>query len=135
MAHLKNKIMAALVAVLATVGLAITPAGIASAKTARPAIDAVLCNSSDYLQVWFHQENQSPRAEEICFANAGTYSFPDNQQCTGGPCWLDAFSTGNNVVQYESDRNWQPSTPVGKYTYFTFPNHPGGVELDAMKIF
>ncbi|WP_327064584.1 hypothetical protein OG500_01895 [Kitasatospora sp. NBC_01250] len=135
MAHLKNKTVAALVAVLATAGLAITPTGIASAETAKPAIDAVLCNSNDYLQVWFHQENQSPRAEEICFANAGTYSFPDNQQCTGGPCWLDAFSTGNNVVQYESDNRWQPDNPVGKYTYFTFPNHPGGVELDAMKIF
>ena len=134
MAHLKNKITSALVAGLATVGLTIAPAGFASAATAKPAISTVPCKSNDYLQVWFHQEYENPRAEEICFANAGTYTF-QFPQCSGGPCWLDAFSTGNNVVQYESDRNWQPSTPVGKYTYFGFPNHPGGVELDAMKIF
>ncbi|MDH6139410.1 MULTISPECIES: beta/gamma crystallin domain-containing protein [Kitasatospora] len=134
MARPKNKIAAAVVATLATVGLAIAPTGSASAETAKPAISVVPCNSNDYLQVWWHQEYENPRTDETCFANAGTYTF-QFPQCSGGPCWLDAFSTGNNVVQYESDRRWQPDNPVGKYTYFTFPNHPGGVELDAMKIF
>ena len=133
MAHLKNKIASVLVAGLATIGLTIAPAGIASAETTKPAIDTVPCNSSGYLQVWWHKEYENPRAEETCFANAGTYTFQASD-CSGS-CWLDAFSTGNNVVQYESDGNWQPSTPVGKYTYFGFPNHPGGVGLDAMKIF
>ncbi|MEU4928307.1 beta/gamma crystallin domain-containing protein [Streptomyces yokosukanensis] len=40
---------------------------------------------------------------EACFANAGTFDF---NLCGPDPCWLDAFSTGNNVVQYESDGNW-----------------------------
>jgi anaerobic selenocysteine-containing dehydrogenase len=128
MANVKHKITAALVATVATVGLTTATAGSASAAPAD--ISPVPCGPSDYLQVWWHQGGDNPGTWENCYANAGTMTFT----CWYG-CWLDAFSTGNNVVQYESDGNWQPSTPVGKNTYFDFPNHPGGVELDALKIF
>lgn len=129
--RLKRKIAVAFAATLAALGLSVVVrAGNASAATANPNMSIVPCDSSDYLQVWWHQGNDSPRSEYTCFANAGTWTF----SCFGG-CWLDAFSTGNNVVQYEADGNWQPSTPVGKYTYFDFPNHAGGVDLDGMKIF
>ena len=131
MAHLAKKITAALGAALAAVALAVVPAGSASAAINKPQIDTVPCGPTDYLQVWWHEGNDSPRSQETCFANAGTETF----DCGPVGCWLDAFSTGNNVVQYEADGNWQPNNPVGRYTYFDFPNHPGGVNLEAMKIF
>jgi hypothetical protein len=130
-AHLAKKITAALGAALTAVALAVVPTGNASAATNKPHIDTVPCGPPDYLQVWYHEGNDVPRGETICFANAGTETF----DCGPVGCWLDAFSTGANVVQYEADGRWQPDTPVGRYTYFTFPNHPGGVNLQGMKIF
>lgn len=118
----------AVAAALAAAGLAMSvPAGSARAEALAPGIDTPSCNGSGYLEVFWHQENASE--QETCFANGGTYIFDCPVQC-----WLDDFSTGNNQVQFESDNTWQPATPVGKYTTYTFPNHPGGVDLDAIKI-
>lgn len=118
MAHPTSRITAVLVATLATVGLAmVVPAETASAATASPDISAVPCGPSDYLQVWWHNGGDSPRSRETCYANAGLETFG-----CGLGCWLDALSTGNNVVQYLSDGRFQPSTPAG-------------VNLDGMKIF
>lgn len=127
MTQLKSKITTVLITGLAAVGLAIVPVGIASAAPANPSIDRVPCGRSDFLQVWWHPDNQLPRSVETCFANGGEFTF-------GHHTWLDAFSTGNNSVQYESDGRWQPATPVGPNTFYTFPNHPGGVEFDAILI-
>lgn len=131
MTHLKTKIAAAAIGTMAVAGMTLAAPAMASAAPAKPAIDTVPCDNSDYLQVWWHQGNDAPRTNTTCFANAGTFTFP----CVIVGCWLDAFSTGNNTVEYEADNTWQPSTPVGKYTYFTFPNHPGGVDLEAIQIF
>ena len=127
MTQLKSKITTVLITGLAAVGLAIVPAGIASAAPANPSINVVPCGRSDFLQVWWHSEGGSPRSQETCYANVGAASSPAES-------WLDAFSTGNNSVQYESDGRWQPTTPVGPNTFYTFPNHPGGVDLDAIMI-
>jgi hypothetical protein len=120
----------AALAALATVAVMTVPAGNASAATATASISTVPCNSGDYLQVWWHAGGESPKSRETCFANAGFYAWPAPESGS----WLDAFSTGNNAVQYASNGRNQPDTPVGKYTYFSFPGHPGGVELEGMKI-
>src|SRR5215469_6151366 len=85
MAHVKKRIAAALVGTVVTVGLAMTSTAVASAAPIRPAIDEVPCGPSDYLQVWWHAGNDSPRSEETCLANAGTETF----SCApnGGDCW------------------------------------------------
>ncbi|WP_330461659.1 hypothetical protein OIB37_35260 [Streptomyces sp. NBC_00820] len=121
--------------VLAVLGLLLlAPAGHTSAAPARPSIDKVTCHyderDNEYLQVWWHESGDDPFEMKSCFANAGTYEW---ESCTGD-CWLDAFSTGNNRVEFLSDGRWQPSTPVEKNTYYTFPNHPGGVDFRAIWI-
>ncbi|GAA4859503.1 MULTISPECIES: beta/gamma crystallin domain-containing protein [Saccharopolyspora] len=125
MARLNRKIASVLGTALVTAGLfTIAPAGVASTESTTPRINTVPCNSNDFLRVTWHRGN---RAHTTCFANAGEYSFPADS-------WLDNFSTGNNRVQYKADGRWQPNNPVGKYTYFHFPNHPGGVNLQAIRI-
>lgn len=92
------------------------------------AIDIVPCGQSDYLQVTAHLGGTS-RDEDFCYANAGEHSL-------GGvdDYWGTRISTGNNEVQFYADGRWQPDTPIGKNTVFTFPNHPGGVRIQAIRI-
>ncbi|MFG2125999.1 hypothetical protein [Streptomyces sp. NPDC048710] len=123
------------VSILASLGLLLLiPAGHASAAPAKPNINSVTCHNDDrdneYLQVWWHDTSDEPFEFKDCLANAGTFTYGS---CTTN-CWLDAFSTGNNRVEFLSDGRWQPSTPVAKNTYYTFPNHPGGVQLEAIWI-
>lgn len=130
---ISRKTMAAAGASLAVAGLAtLAIPGSASAAATKPAIDTVPCNNSEYLQVWWHPESGTPKSNETCLANGGTYTFPT---APNGPDWLDAFSTGNNTVQYETtDGQWLPATPVGKNTYYDFPHYPGGVSFTAIRI-
>lgn len=124
----KTAVTALAVAGLAA-GLAMSVPGSASAAILKPNINQVPCSSNSYLHVWFHQENASPRQYEWCFANGGTVPI----YCPGG-CWLDALSTGNNLVQWYGDGRWQPQPPIGKNTYYYFPNHPGGVSFEKIAI-
>ena len=51
--------------------------------------------------------------------------------------WLTRIWTGNNRVQWYGDGRWQPDPPVGvinKWTVFSWPNHPGGVSIDVIRI-
>lgn len=124
-----SKLRKAVVSVLAGVGLAMfAPAGYASAATAAPSINSVPCDSGDFVHVWWHT---SFGPGETCFANAGETAICP---MPGDTCWLDAISTGNNTVQFEGDGNWQPAAPIGKYTYYNFPNHPGGVNATEIRI-
>lgn len=128
-----SKLSKVLLAVLMTVGLAaLVPAASASAAPARPAMSMVDCTQNDFLWVYYHETNGDPNDNHLCFANAGTIDF--TYYCKWG-CWLDQFYTGNNVVQYKADDSWQPAGGVAKNVHFTFPNHPGGVDLQAMRIF
>ncbi|MEV6537139.1 beta/gamma crystallin domain-containing protein [Streptomyces sp. NPDC051639] len=125
---MKNRLTAVLVTTLTMLGLTIlVPTESASAATASANISEVPCDSSDYLQVWYHIAGFLPKTQEVCYATAGTFEYDSNY-------WLDAFSTGNNVVQYKSDGTWQPASLVGKYTYMQFPNHPGGVKWEGIYI-
>lgn len=114
---------------LATVGMvAGTMSGSASA------INTVPCGNSEFASVDFHLGNDITGNKYItCFANAGTAHFRSDP---GAPYtyWADKIWTGNNRVQWYGDGRWQPDQPIGKYTAMSWPNHPGGVRIEALRI-
>lgn len=94
------------------------------------AINYVNCGPSDYLTLSGHTYyGGSWWKWTQCFANGGEASIngPGSQ-------WADRISTGNNRVQWYGDGRWQPATPIGKNTVFTWPNYPGGVSINAIRI-
>ncbi|KAF2775112.1 secreted oxidoreductase [Streptomyces sp. OM5714] len=64
-----------------------------------------------------------------CYANAGAAA-----DFGMGTNWVTRISTGNNRVQWYGDGRWQPATPIAKNTVYQWPNHPGGVRIDAIRI-
>lgn len=90
------------------------------------AIDVVQCNSNDYLRVTEHTTGM--QAGNECFANGG--GGGDNNLNE----WVTEIWTGNNNVQYLSDGRWQPDQPIPKWTLYTWPNHPGGVSYEGIRI-
>lgn len=62
-----------------------------------------------------------------CYANAGEDHF-------NSTWWVTRIQTGNNRVQWYGDGDWQPAQPIGKWTDFRWPNHPGGVHITAIRI-
>ncbi len=121
--NVKRAVLSALT--LATVSLPLATASPASA------INVVPCGRRDYLKVTFHIGISSNR-QVLCFANAGETPIP-----VGGPrrkVWVDQISTGNNRVQWYGDGRWQPNRPINKWTIFSWPNHPGGVRLQWIRI-
>ncbi|MBH5336171.1 hypothetical protein IHE55_15805 [Streptomyces pactum] len=92
------------------------------------AIDAVRCVSDEFVRVTAHLGG-TELDEDFCFANAG-------QRHVGGVqgYWATRIWTGNNRVQWYGDGRWQPAEPIGKNTVFTWPNHPGGVRIDGIRI-
>jgi hypothetical protein len=92
--------------------------------TGASAISPVPCGPSDYLVVTYHD---SAGYGEMCLANSGSISL-------GSDAWITRISTGNNLVQWHGDGSWQPSTPIGKNTVYTWPNNPGGVSADSVRI-
>ncbi|ONI82943.1 hypothetical protein ALI144C_17975 [Actinosynnema sp. ALI-1.44] len=117
-----KRVALALVASIAMVG--VVPAGTAFA------MNEVNCaNNNDFLWVSVHWAS-GPNVT-YCFANAGTVNMRDKW---GRPGWLVRFWTGNNTVQWHGDGRWQPSSAVGKWTTYEFPNHPGGVQMDSISI-
>ncbi|MBB5958438.1 hypothetical protein FHS29_005046 [Saccharothrix tamanrassetensis] len=91
------------------------------------AIDRVPCGNRDFLQITAHQS--SGPAWDRCYANRGAVDYTDNVDW-----WVTSIWTGNNRVQWYGDGRWQPEQPIGKYTSFTWPNHPGGVRMFALRI-
>jgi hypothetical protein len=120
--NVKRAVLSALT--LATVSLPLATASPASA------INRVPCGPRDYLKVTFHQRLSTKRYV-WCYANAGeTYvRFGLRQEL-----WVDKISTGNNRVQWYGDGRWQPNRPINKWTIFSWPNHPGGVRLQWLRI-
>jgi hypothetical protein len=100
------------------------PAGTASA------MDRVPCGNADYLRVTVH--TTIGPSQDFCYANAGAFEFHDGY---GRAVWITGIWTGNNRVQWHGDGRWQPdSGPIGKWTTFTWPNNPGGVSMDQVRI-
>ncbi|MEV5754908.1 beta/gamma crystallin domain-containing protein [Actinoallomurus sp. NPDC052308] len=78
------------------------------------AISQVPCNSSDYLQIWFHDGSGSATA---CYANAGlTYIWGNNT------VWIDKVSTGNNNVVIHDDNG--TDVYISRNNIVTYPNRP-----------
>ncbi|MGW2640880.1 beta/gamma crystallin domain-containing protein [Streptomyces sp. NPDC001348] len=113
-------------ALAATTTLALTASLTAVTATDAFAINTVPCGSSDFLQVTIHTTDTGPY--DWCLANAGTWDD------SGSHTWLHRISTGNNRVQWYGDGRWQPATPIDKWTVYTFPNNPGGVRMDKIRI-
>ena len=99
----------------------------ATTASAAPAINPVPCGPSDYLELWVHQ-GPVPLDHEVCYANGGERDFPASDW------WVTKISTGNNRVQWYGDGRWQPATPIGKNTVFTWPHYPAGVRIDEVRI-
>gem|GEM_PF-1229974 len=89
------------------------------------AIDQVPCSSDEFVRVRMHFENQKDR--EYCYANGG-------EEIWNGRWWVTQIWTGNNRVQWFGDSRWQPSQPINKWTLFRWPNHPGGVRINGIRI-
>ncbi|MGW0953534.1 beta/gamma crystallin domain-containing protein [Streptomyces sp. NPDC001212] len=123
--NVKRAVVAALTTLTAAASLTLATTSPASA------IDKVTCGPSDYLNVKYHLYNQYSWSGPYnsCFANAGESDF-----VRSGTVWVDQISTGNNRVQWYGDGRWQPDQPIGKWTVFSWPNHPGGVRLDKIRI-
>ena len=113
-------------AAIALVTLAMTvaiPAGSALA------INEVDCNNNEYLRVAYHYTTGSSYTR--CFANAGSRRLYDQFNRS---VWVTEIWTGNNRVQWNGDGRWQPENPIDRWTAFTWPNNPGGVKLDEIRI-
>ncbi|MEU6154440.1 beta/gamma crystallin domain-containing protein [Actinosynnema sp. NPDC047251] len=112
--------MTALAAVTMTVAV---PAGSAWA------VGEVPCNNNEFARVTVHATNMS--SYNMCFANAGSIRIYDSN---GHRVWVTEIWAGNNRVQWFGDGRWQPASPIGKWTTFTWPNHPSGVRLEEFRI-
>ncbi|MER5434890.1 beta/gamma crystallin domain-containing protein [Streptomyces sp. NPDC002588] len=119
----KRVVLSALTTLMAAASLTVVTATQASA------INGVGCDRSDFLHVGGHSD-ETVGNWEVCYANAGEA----NVNPKAGTDWVDWISTGNNRVQWHGDGKWQPSTPINKWTYFVWPNHPGGVRIDKIRI-
>jgi hypothetical protein len=120
--NVKRAVLSALT--LATVSLPLATASPASA------INTVPCGPRDYVKVTFHIGIWAKR-HVLCFANAGEIPIVVGQR---EKVWVHQISTGNNRVQWYGDGRWQPNRPINKWTIFRWPNHPGGVRLDRIRI-
>ncbi|WP_280855146.1 MULTISPECIES: beta/gamma crystallin domain-containing protein [unclassified Streptomyces] len=87
------------------------------------AIDGPRECGPEFLQVTVHPADNA--SSTYCYANAGEASLYG---------WATRISTGNNRVQWYGDGRWQPEQPIGKWTVFTWPNHPGGVWISKIRI-
>ena len=91
-------------------------------------IDTVPCGDrNDFLRLDIHfRDGFNMVRGYLCFADSGTESL--------GSVWVDKISTGANYVQWYGDGRWQPEVPIEPWTIFTWPNHPGGVRIEAIRI-
>ncbi|MDX2680420.1 beta/gamma crystallin domain-containing protein [Streptomyces sp. NY05-11A] len=121
----KQVVLSALTTVMAAASLTIGTASQASA------INEVPCTRPDFTHLYGHSDLEPSFPQwEVCYANAGEQGVnPKN-----GTDWLEQINAGNNRVQWYGDGRWQPNAPIEKWVHFTFPNHPGGVRIDKVKI-
>ncbi|MEV4458561.1 beta/gamma crystallin domain-containing protein [Microbispora sp. NPDC049633] len=115
----------AAVATLASV--AVTASLTVALPTAAYAINEVPCaGRTDLVRATIHATGSS--STDYCYANAGEDMYALNIW------WVTRISTGNNRVQWYGDGRWQPAQPIPQWTVFTWPNHPGGVRIQGIRI-
>ncbi|MEV5956776.1 beta/gamma crystallin domain-containing protein [Streptomyces sp. NPDC051987] len=98
------------------------------------AINPADCGRDDFLKIDLHDSTDSGQAvnfRTLCFANAGDVAITP---AAYWDVWITRISTGNNRVQWHGDGRWQPSAPIEKNTVMTWPNNPGGVDIDRIRI-
>ncbi|MEO3892723.1 beta/gamma crystallin domain-containing protein [Nonomuraea sp. B5E05] len=117
----KRAALATLASVAMTASLAV------ALPTAAYAINEVPCaGRTDLVRATIHASGDS--SANYCYANAGTEMYVQDVW------WVTVISTGNNRVQWYGDGRWQPAQPIPKWTVFTWPNHPGGVRIQGIRI-
>ncbi|MER5492071.1 beta/gamma crystallin domain-containing protein [Streptomyces sp. NPDC002490] len=95
------------------------------------AINRVDCGTrEDFAKVYGHV---APFGSDrnSCWANGGSEQWSWQNSPVD---WMKWLKTGNNVVQWHGDGRWQPNAAIGKWTTYSFPNHPGGVRIDGIRI-
>ncbi|AZM61680.1 MULTISPECIES: hypothetical protein [unclassified Streptomyces] len=115
-------------AVLAGLVSATMVTSLSVGATSASAIGRVSCTSDEFLKITVHFGDNDIEGSDWCYANKGWTGLPQN-------LWITKIWTGKNVVQWRGDGRWQPQTPIGKNRPYTWPNHWGGVRIDAIKIF
>ncbi|MER5434889.1 beta/gamma crystallin domain-containing protein [Streptomyces sp. NPDC002588] len=119
----KQVVLSALTTFVAAASLTVATAPQASA------INEVPCNRPDFTEV--RGTSDFPWATwSACYANAGEAGVNPG----AGDDYAHSISTGNNRVQWHGDGRWQPNAPIAKWVTFTWPNHPGGVRIDKIRI-
>ncbi|MFD5742207.1 beta/gamma crystallin domain-containing protein [Streptomyces massasporeus] len=112
-------------ALAALTSLAVT-ASLTAGATNALAINEGTCSRSDFLQITIHRPGEN--AQMRCYANAGEADL------LSANWWVTRISTGNNRVQWYGDGRWQPAQAIDKWTVYTWPNHPGGVRINKVRI-
>ncbi|WEH14504.1 beta/gamma crystallin domain-containing protein [Streptomyces sp. VNUA24] len=120
----KRLVLSALTAVTAAASLTVVTAPQASA------INLVQCGRPDFTHLHGTMTLSPGGQWDQCFANAGEMDI----RPWVGKIWVDRIETGNNRVQWHGDDRWQPNAPIEKWVTFTWPNNPGGVHIDKIKI-
>ncbi|MFH9674435.1 hypothetical protein ACH4L5_19485 [Streptomyces sp. NPDC017405] len=115
---------------LAVVALAAVGTAVGTTSGSAYAIDNVTCNNNEFVAVDFHYAISGDQVH-ACFANAGDFWLWD-QYAQG--MYVTKIWTGNNRVQWFGDQRWQPSEAIGKNTAMFWPNYPGGVKIEAIRI-
>lgn len=110
---------------LAALIAAVVTAGVLNPGTAA-AITDVPCFSRDLVILKMHYSGDSD-SKYYCYINKGEVRWGDGW-------WVDSIWTGDNIVQWHGDGRWQPAKPLGKWTTMRWPNHPGGVRMDGLRI-
>ncbi|MFH8407527.1 hypothetical protein ACH4FX_22450 [Streptomyces sp. NPDC018019] len=117
----KRAVLAGLTTLMLTTSLT------AITTTEAAAINGVTCGVTDeYLKLTYHYTGESSR--DLCLANAGEWDL------RGSYYWATRIWTGNNRVQWFGNGRWQPEGGINKWTVFQWPNHPGGVKIEKIRI-
>lgn len=91
------------------------------------------CTSDEFVKVTAHQSNGS---FDMCYANGGEGNLVESGSADPVHVyfWVDKIWTGNNHVQYLANGRWQPDQPIPPGVTYTWPNHPGGIEMAKIRI-
>lgn len=92
-------------------------------------IDDVSCDGrDDFLRATLHIGAAAGIRAYRCWASSGEYWL------NGETWWVTEISTGNNRVQWFGDGRWQPDEPIDAWTLYSWPNNPGGVRIEGVRI-
>lgn len=127
----KRVVLAALLPIAMATSIICVASNGASAITTKPC-DANAPSEFTRIETHYTELGVTYQNLDSCYANGGEMMFPDEGY--GGVYWVTKIWTGNNRVQWHGDGRWQPDGGIPPNTTMTWSNHPGGVEIDGLKI-